>query len=222
MSERIRILIADDHPIVCRGLSSLLNAQPEMVVVGEARDGVAAVSKTLALQPDVILMDLVMPRKDGIEAIREIKQAGSEARILVLTSFAEDEQILHAVRAGALGYLLKDTEPERLLQAIRAVYRGEWSLNQKVMSKLVQEVTQPADLQATPEETLTAREVDVLKLIAQGLSNQQIAQRLSVTEPTVGAHVSRILQKLQVENRTQAALYALRTGLADLEPPAPG
>jgi NarL family two-component system response regulator LiaR len=161
-------------------------------------------------------LDLVMPRKDGIEAIGEIKGENPEARILVLTSFAEDDRVFPAIKAGALGYLLKDSSPQELLQAIREVYRGESSLHPTIARKLVRELSQPSDLPAT-EEPLTEREVEVLGLVARGLSNQEIADRLVVSERTVRTHVSNILGKLHLANRTQAALYAVREGLAGLD-----
>jgi NarL family two-component system response regulator LiaR len=213
MTETIRILIADDHAIVREGLRALIGAKPDMELVGEAADGVEAVLKARSLQPDVILLDLVMPRKDGIEAIGEIKQENPEAHILVLTSFAEDEKVFSAIKAGALGYLLKDSSPQELLQAIRDVHRGESSLHPAVARKLIGELNRPSDLPAT-EEPLTEREVEVLSLVARGLSNQEIAERLVVSERTVRTHVSNILGKLHLANRTQAALYAVREGLA--------
>jgi NarL family two-component system response regulator LiaR len=213
MTETIRILIADDHAIVREGLRALIGAKPDMELVGEAADGVEAVQKARSLQPDVILLDLVMPRKDGIEAIGEIKQENPEAHILVLTSFAEDEKVFSAIKAGALGYLLKDSSPQELLQAIRDVHRGESSLHPAVARKLIGELNRPSDLPAT-EEPLTEREVEVLSLVARGLSNQEIAERLVVSERTVRTHVSNILGKLHLANRTQAALYAVREGLA--------
>jgi NarL family two-component system response regulator LiaR len=156
-----------------------------------------------------------MPRKDGIGAIREIKQENPAARILVLTGFAEDERVFAAIKAGALGYLLKDSSPMELIEAIRAVYRGEPSLSPTIALKLVRELCRPAGLPLT-EEPLTGREVEVLKLVAQGLSNQELADRLIISERTVGAHISTILSKLHLANRTQAALYAPREGLVSL------
>jgi NarL family two-component system response regulator LiaR len=213
MTEAIRILIADDHAIVREGLRALIESEPGMELVGETTDGVEAVLKARSLQPDVILMDLVMPRKDGIDAIGEIKGENPEARILVLTSFAEDDKVFPAIKAGALGYLLKDSSPQELLQAIREVYRGESSLHPTIARKLIGELNRPSDLPAT-EEPLTEREVEVLGLVARGLSNQEIAERLVVSERTVRTHVSNILGKLHLANRTQAALYAVREGLA--------
>jgi two-component system, NarL family, response regulator LiaR len=215
MAEVIRVLIADDHPVVREGLRGLIEIQPNLELAGEAVDGVEAVEKARSLQPDVILLDMVMPRKDGVQAIGEIKQENPQARILVLTSFSESEKALPAIKAGALGYLLKDSAPEELLQAISNVYHGQISLHPAIARLLVQELSQPSDLPPA-EEPLTEREVEVLQLIAQGLSNQEIADVLVVGERTVSTHVSNILDKLHLANRTQAALYALRKGLASL------
>jgi NarL family two-component system response regulator LiaR len=210
--EKIRILIADDHAVVREGLRLLISSEPGMEVVGQAADGVEAVLGALTLQPDVILLDLVMPRKDGIEAINEIIQENPKARILVLTSFAEDDKVFPAIKSGALGYLLKDSSPQELLQAIRDTYHGESSLHPTVARKLIRELNQPSDLPPA-EEPLTEREVEVLKWVAQGLPNQAIAEKLALSERTVRSHVSNILGKLHLANRTQAALYAVREGL---------
>lgn len=214
--DTIRILIADDHAIVREGLRTLIASEPGMELVGEAADGIEAISLARSLRPDVILMDLVMPRKDGLQAITEIKREDPEVCILVLTSFSEEDKVFPAIRAGALGYLLKDASPQRLLQAIYDVHRGESSLHPTVALKLVREISQPSDLPPA-EHPLTNREVDVLELVAQGLSNQEIAERLVISEWTVRTHVRNILGKLHLANRTQAALYALREGLADLD-----
>jgi len=212
----IRILIADDHAIVRKGLVTLISTEPGMELVGEAEDGIEVVLKARSLQPDLILLDMVMPRQSGLEAIEQIKAELPQARILVLTSFAEDDKVFPAIKAGALGYLLKDSRPEQLLQAIRDVYRGESSLHPTIARKLIGELNQPPDLPPAAEP-LTERELEVLKLVAQGLSNQEIAEKLVVTERTVTTHVSHILNKLHLANRTQAALYALREGLASLD-----
>jgi NarL family two-component system response regulator LiaR len=212
----IRVVIADDHAIVREGLRALLETEPGMELVGEASDGVEAIRLTRFLKPDVLLLDLLMPRKDGLAVIAEIKQRELEVRILVLTSFAEDDRVFPAIKAGALGYLLKDTTPHDLLQAIRDVYQGESSLHPTIARKLIGELHRPSSRPPAGEE-LTEREVEVLSLVAQGLSNQEIADQLIVSERTVRKHVSNILGKLHLANRTQAALYALRTGIATQE-----
>ena len=212
MTDIIRILIADDHTLVRAGLRALFSTEPGMEVVGEAADGVEAVLKARSLRPDIILLDLVMPRKGGIEAIHEIKEENPDVRILVLTSFTDDDKVFPAIKAGALGYLLKDSTPQALLQAIHDVHGGESSLDPTIARKLIRELNQPPALPRT-EEPLTAREVEVLRLVAQGLSNQEIAERMVVSERTVRTHVSNILSKLHLANRTQAALYAIREGL---------
>ena len=209
MSELIRILVADDHFVVRQGLAALLAPRNGMEVVGEAATGREAVDLARALQPDVILMDMIMPELDGPAAITLIKQENPRARILVLTSFGESKQISAAIQAGALGYLLKDSSPDDLLHAIRSVYRGNLVLPQDLALKLMQ--PQPA---ATAFDQLTERETDVLRLLAQGQSNQEIAVNLSISTTTVRSHVSTILMKLGVSNRTQAALIARERGLS--------
>lgn len=214
--ETIRILIADDHAVVRQGLRALIDTEPGMTLVDEAQDGIEAALKAHALQPDVILLDMVMPRKDGLETIKQIKSEQPSARILVLTSFAEDEKVFPAIKAGALGYILKDSSPDQLLQAIRDVYRGESSLHPTIARKLILELNQEPE-QPLTEDPLTEREVEVLQQVAQGLSNQQISETLVLSERTVRTHVSHILDKLHLANRTQAALYALRKGISNLE-----
>jgi NarL family two-component system response regulator LiaR len=218
MSESIRILIVDDHAVVREGLRALIDVQPDMELAGEASDGVEAVEKAHALQPDVILLDLVMPRMDGLEAIIEIKEKDPDACILVLTSFAEDDKVFPAIKAGAMGYLLKDSSAHDLVRAIRDVYQGEPKMHPTIARKLMRELQRPPEPN-TPrtEEPLSGREVEVLKLVARGLSNQEIGNNLFISERTVRTHVGNILDKLHLANRTQAALYALREGLATLE-----
>ena len=208
----VRVLIVDDHAIVRKGIRALLSEAGGFEVVAEADNGQAAVLRAQESQPDVILMDLLMPGMDGIEATRQIISHQPQTRILVLTSFAADNKVFPAIKAGALGYLLKDSSPSELIRAIRQVHRGEPSLHPTIARKLLQEIARPTELQSTPE-ALTAREVMVLQLIAQGLSNQEIADRVATSESTVRAHVSRILAKLHLASRTQAALYAVREGL---------
>ena len=216
MTRLIRVLVADDHVVVRQGIRALLATEPDIEVVGEAENGREAVAETDRLQPDVILMDLVMPEMDGIEAIRRITAHQPEARILVLTSFAADDKVFPAIKAGALGYLLKDSGPEELVGAIHQVHRGESSLHPAVARKLLQELSHPPKQPPTPEP-LTEREVEVLRLVAQGRSNQEIAEELVISEATARTHVSNILRKLHLASRTQAALYALREGLASLD-----
>lgn len=214
MSDLVRILLADDHLIVRRGLRSLLIPRNGMKVVGEAADGAEAVSLALELQPDVILMDMVMPNMDGVTAIKEIRQHQPKARILVLTSFGEEQRVSEAIQAGALGYLLKDSSPDHLFQAIRNVAGGNLSLSHDLALKLMQDLQRPP--QADPSETvLTERERDVLKGIARGLSNQEIAGELSIGVTTVRSHVSSLFSKLGLTNRTQAALYAIEHRLTE-------
>jgi len=216
-SENIRILIADDHAIVREGLRTLITAKPGLELVGEAADGNEAVLLACTVEPDVILLDMMMPHKDGLAAIKEIKADNPEARILVLTSFSDDEKVFAAIKAGALGYLLKDSSPQQLVQAIQDVHQGQSSLHPTIALKLIRELNQPPNLPPT-DDPLTARELEALRLVALGLTNQEIAEKLSISERTVGKHVSNILEKLHLANRTQAALYALRKGLADLHP----
>jgi len=212
----IRVLIADDHAIIRKGIRALLATEPDIEVVGEAKDGWEAVHEAERLQPDVTLMDLVMPRMDGIEAIQRITAHQPDACILVLTSFAADDQVFPAIKAGALGYLLKDSSPEELVSAIHQVYRGESSLHPTIARKVLQELSRPPERSSTAE-LLTEREVEVLRLVARGFSNQEIAGELVISEATVRTHVSNVLSKLHLASRTQAALYALREGLASLD-----
>lgn len=214
MKGPIRLLIVDDHTVVRKGLSALLTSKYNMEVIGEAADGVEAVDEAARLQPDVILMDLVMPRKTGLEAIIEIKKENPRARILVLTSFDDDAQIVAAIRAGAMGYVLKDASPDELIDTIRGVYRGNLSIPVEMMQVVLAGSSEEPG-EGTTHDILTARELDVLRQLALGRSNQEIADVLSVGTTTVRTHVSSILRKLGLENRTQAALYAIESGLAD-------
>lgn len=216
MTESIRILIADDHAVVREGLRTLIGTEPGMEIVGEATDGAEAVHMAIELKPDIILLDMAMPYKSGLEAIQEIKAEDPGAHILVLTSFSEDDMVFPAIRSGALGYLLKNASPLALLSAIRNVHRGEPSMSPDIATKLMRELQRSSDLPPT-EEPLTEREVEVLRFVAKGLTNQEIAEKLVIGEGTVRTHVSSILSKLHLANRTQAALYALREGLAPLE-----
>jgi NarL family two-component system response regulator LiaR len=211
--KRIVVLIADDHAVVRQGLSTFLELQDDIEVCGQATNGQEAVTMAARLKPDVVLMDLVMPLLDGIAAIAQIRALATATRVIVLTSFADDEKILAAIRAGAAGYLMKDVSPQELAKAIRMVHAGEPILAPTVARRLMDEVGRPAEPPA--EDRLTEREHEVLKLIASGLSNKEIAGRLTLSEKTVKTHVSNILQKLHLSDRTQAALYAVRRHLVE-------
>jgi NarL family two-component system response regulator LiaR len=220
---QITVLVVDDHVVVRDGLCALISAQADMTVVGTASDGAQAVTRAQQLRPDVILMDLVMPHMGGIDAIVEIKRRDSAAAILVLTSFAEDQMVYQAIKSGALGYLLKNSSARDVIQAIRQVRAGEPALQPTIALKVLNELRRPPDLRPA-EDPLTSREVEVLQLVARGLSNQDIARQLHIAERTAAKHVGNILEKLHLANRTQAALYALREGLADPQetpPPTP-
>lgn len=206
MPELIRILIADDHYVVRQGLATLLVPRNGMEVVGAAATGAEAVALARTLKPDVVLLDLIMPELDGTQAILCIKQENPAARILILTSFGEREQVAAAIRAGALGYLLKDSSPDDLLYAIRSVYRGNLLIPQDLAKELMQE--SPPSPVAAGGEPFTARELAVLRLLAQGRTNREIGEALFISPTTVRAHVSNILLKLNVANRTQAAIAA--------------
>jgi NarL family two-component system response regulator LiaR len=216
MTSAIRVLIADDHAIVRKGIRALLATEKDIQVVGEVGDGAEAVTQARTIKPDVILMDLVMPKMDGIEATRQITGQQSGARVLVLTSFAADDKVFPAIKAGALGYLLKDSNPEDLIHAIRQVFRGEPSLEPSIARKVLTELSAPTKKPLTTDP-LTERELDILRLIAQGCSNKDIAEKLVIAEMTVRTHVSNILSKLHLASRTQAALYALKEGIASLD-----
>jgi len=220
MSEDIRVLIVDDHAVVREGLRSLIGYEPGMAVVGEAEDGIEAMFTAREVKPDVILLDLVMPRQDGLETINQLQAELPASRILVLTSYAEDDKVFRAIKSGALGYLLKDSTPDELLKAIREVNQGQSSLHPAIARKLVREMSRPTTLPLA-DDPLTQREMDVLKLVAKGLGNQEISEELVISVQTVRTHVSNILSKLHVANRTQAALFALREGIADLDAGTP-
>jgi two-component system, NarL family, response regulator LiaR len=207
----IRVVVADDHAVVRQGLRTFLDLQDDMEVVGEAADGAEAVELAERLEADVVLVDLVMPRVDGLEALRALRERLPAARAIVLSSFIDDEKLFPAVRAGAAGYLLKDVQPQELVAAIRTVHQGGALLHPRVASRLLEEMT---------TDPLTPREREVLGLIGQGMANKLIARELGLSEKTVKAHVSNILAKLGVSDRTQAALYAVRAGLVG--PPRSG
>ena len=215
MNETIRVLVCDDHAVVREGLRALIATEPGIEIAGEAADGESAVEQFRSIRPDVTLLDIMMPRLDGLAVIHRISDEFPEARILVLTSFTDDDILFPAIKAGARGYLLKDTLPDELIRAIRDVNSGKVSLHPGIARRLIQELRQPTTLPPT-KEPLTERELDVLKLVAKGMSNEEIAAALIVSERTARGHVSSILSKLHLANRTQAALYALREGYATL------
>lgn len=206
----IRVLLVDDHNVVRKGLQMFLKLDDEIEVVGEADGAEKALTLVEELQPDIVLMDLVMPGKDGVWATEQIHKNHPGVGVIALTSFLEDEKVIGVVRAGAIGYLLKDTDADELCQAIKLAAQGEVQLSPDAAARLVREVRAPDS-----PESLTPREVDVLRLIAQGLANKEIAASLTVSEKTVKTHVSSILQKLNLLSRTQAALYAVKIGLVD-------
>ncbi len=212
-SEKIAIVLVDDHAIVRQGLRTYLELQPDIEVVGEASDGNEAVVVVRDSLPDIVLMDLVMPNSDGVEATRAITAMSPSTRVIVLTSFSEDEKVFASIKAGAQGYLMKDVLPQDLVKAIRTVYSGEAQLDPEIARKLMQEFTHPQPV--SPRHDLTERELEVLRLIAQGKTNRDIAEDLVLSEKTVKTHVSNILQKLHLSDRTQAAVYALRQKIVD-------
>lgn len=212
----IRVLVVDDHAIIRKGIRAVLDLIPDVELAGEAENGAQAVKLVSELNPDVILMDLVMPEINGIECIKQIRTKHPKARILVLTNFAGEDMIFPAIKAGAMGYHLKDSSPEMLIEAIRQVNQGVAALHPTIAKKVLEEFHH-SEKQQLSDEPLTQREVEVLRLIAQGQENREIAEQLVISEATVRTHVSNILGKLHVASRTQAALYALREGIARLD-----
>ena len=217
-AEIIKVLIVDDHQVVRQGLRKFLELQEDIVVVGEAEDGKPAVEMVRLLQPDVVLMDLVLPQMDGITATEQIRALGLPTKVIALTSFSEDDKVFPAIQAGAASYLLKDVKPNELVDAIRAVHHGETRLHPDIARKLMQQVSQ---MRYSPTESsvegLTAREREVIQLIALGRSNREIAQELFISEKTVKSHISNILGKLNLEHRTQLAIYAIKNKLVEAE-----
>jgi len=209
----IHVMVADDHPIVRQGLELVLSNQEDIILVASAADGIQAVREALLNKPDVIILDIQMPGKDGLTAIEEILRDSPATRILVLTSFPDDEVVFSAIKAGAMGFLLKDSPPDFLIQSIRLVHQGEVALHPMIARKLMEEIKNPSDV-ASSTDPLTPREQEVLVCLAQGLSNYEIGVELTISIRTVTTHVRNILDKLHLSNRTQAALYALEKGIA--------
>jgi len=216
MADKIRVLIADDHAIVREGLRSLVRSFADLDLVGEATNGFDAVDKARQTKPDVILMDLVMPKMNGVDAILEIKKENPGARILVLTSFSEDDKVFPAIKAGASGYLLKDSSAEVLIQAIRDIANDLSWLDPTIARKVIREFKSPSEKARQEEESLTERELEILRMVARGMTNREISDQLFISEQTVRGHVSHILSVLHVSNRTQAALHAIRKGIASI------
>ncbi len=213
MSEIIKILIADDHPVVREGLISMIKREPDFQVVGEATNGVEAVVKTHELKPDIVLMDLRMPELDGVEAIRQISSSDPSIKFIILTTFSDDEYIFRGIEVGARAYLLKDAPREDLFKAIRAVNRGESLIQPVVASKVLSRFAELSRQVQTPTELLSEREIEVLKLVAKGNANKEIAAELSITDSTVKTHVSSIFQKLNARDRTDAVMQAVKRGI---------
>lgn len=217
MLKKIKVLVVDDHPIVREGLFTIINGEPDFEVVDLVESGDLAIDRAINLMPDIILMDLVMPHgMDGLQSIKMILEKNPKARILVLTSFGEDSKIFQSIQAGAAGFLLKDSHPDELLQAMRKIYNNQPFMKPDTLLRLMHGIKDTPD-KLLGRERLTKREVETVKIVAVGLSNHDIAQRLNISERTVTKHISNILHKLQLENRTQIALYAAKEGLIDLE-----
>jgi len=215
-TEKIKVLIVDNHQVVRQGLRTFLELHEDIAVIGEAEDGKRAVEMVRLLQPDVVLMDLVMPHMDGITATEQIHALGLPTKVIALTSFSEDDKVFPAIQAGAASYLLKDISPDDLVDAIRAVHHGEARLHPDIARKLMQQVSQMrASTQESSIDELTAREREVIRLVALGRNNREIAQELFISEKTVKTHISNLLGKLDLEHRTQLAIYAIKNNLVE-------
>jgi len=213
MTTKIKVMIVDDHGIVRQGLRTYLDLLEDITIIAEAENGLDAIKKVKRYNPEIVLMDLVMPEMDGIEATHRICGSYPEVKVIVLTSFTEDEKVFSAIKSGAVGYLLKDISPPELAKAIRAVHSGETHLHPEITKKLMNQFISPkSDIEITPDE-LTPREMEVLQLIARGLSNKELAKKLTISEKTVKSHLSSIFSKLHLSDRTQAAIYALKHNL---------
>jgi len=217
MSDEIRVLLADDHTVLRQGMAQVLDMQPDIQVVAQAGNGEEAVRLTLQHQPDIVLMDINMPGMDGVEAARHITAGSPEVGIIILTMYRRDDYVFEAIKAGANGYLLKEVELDELLNAVRAVGRGEAVIDSAIASRVLAEFRRPEPSAEAEEEEpdLAERDIDILRLLAQGLSNQDIADRLFIAEKTVRNRLSGIFRRLHLENRTQAALYAIQEGIAE-------
>ena len=217
----IRIVIVDDHAVVRQGLKTFLDLQDDIEVVGEGKNGLEAIELVDKLEPDVILLDLIMPELDGIEATIAIREKHPDAKIAILSSFSDEEKVMPALEAGVVGYLLKDIAPDELADSVRAIHAGETRLHPQITKQIMSRIQVPkkSKEEAREAENLTNREIDVLKLLARGMSNDEISVELSISTLTVKTHVSNILGKLDLADRTQAALYAVRHGIAPLDPP---
>ncbi|MBX0327934.1 response regulator transcription factor [Oscillochloris sp. ZM17-4] len=213
--DAITVMLIDDHRVVRQGLRDFLELQDDIEVVGEASSGAEGVQLARDLLPDVVLMDLVMPGIDGVETTRQVKTVSPSSKVIVLTSFSDDNKVFPAIKAGAISYLLKDISPEELAHAIRAAQRNEAVLHPEVAAKLMQEFSAPRSSEA-PVDQLTPREMDVLRLVAKGMSNKEIADTLIISEKTTKTHISNILSKLHLADRTQVAIYALRKRLVPM------
>ena len=211
--KKIRLLVVDDQTVVREGLAAILTNYSDIEVIGQAADGIQAVEIIKKEKPDVLLLDMMMPNQDGLTTIPKVREVSPNTRILVVTAYAENDLVYQAIKAGALGYILKDATRDQLLQAVRDVDQGRASLQPSIAVKLIQEINHPTELTYTADP-LTRRELETIRLIARGLSNQEIAEKLVVNERTIAKYVSSILDKLQLANRTQAALYALREGIS--------
>lgn len=216
MDHPIRLLIVDDHPALRFGLVALFKRESGFKVVGEASNGIEAIERARSLKPDVILMDIALPKKNGLEAVREILQFDPEIRILIFSSFSDGDQVLAAIKAGAIGYMVKDHSPEEIFYAVRNAFEGKPTLAPVIERNLSHQIQHGGSVLSVPVEALTDREVEILRWIAQGLTDEEIAEKACITRGTVRSHISNLLHKLSLDNRAQVVVYAIRKGLVDL------